>query len=113
MKRYRVAITEPAADDLRELARGWEIFVSLEDAARWTVAIEDLIASLGEDPTRHPLAHRLEHLPGSIREIGFGIGKRKGRATHRILFTVTETEVRVLRIRAAAQRDLRGSELGK
>jgi plasmid stabilization system protein ParE len=65
--------------------------------------VEPAIDTLAESPDRCPASPETNLLPTGLRELHFGLGRK---ATHRIVFTIIGQDVRVLRIRHAAQQGL-------
>jgi plasmid stabilization system protein ParE len=61
------------------------------------------IETLAQQPDRCPHAPETDLLPTGLRELHFRSGRK---ITHRILFTVLSNNVRILRIRHAAQQYL-------
>ena len=102
-----VVIQPRAKDDLRDAAAWWAANRSAEQAARWYNGFLEALASLGEDPARHPLARENERFPYDLRALHYGLGRR---ATHRAVFTIRPEGVVVLAVRHAAQRDVTPGE---
>lgn len=100
---YRVIVTGPAERDLRQIVRWWSEHRSTEQALRWYVRIGPAIDTLATRPERCPKSPETALLSTGLRQLHFGLGRR---ATHRIVFTIIGQEVRVLRIRHAAQQSL-------
>ena len=98
MKRWNVIVELPAQQDIAE-ARLWIAEYSTEAAGRWFYEIYDTIGSLEMFPDRCPLAPESKFLNCDIREIFHGRRQYK----YRILFMVTENEVRVLHVRHGAR----------
>ena len=93
MKRYRVAITPFAADNIRE-AYEWYLTQNPAYAAKWIGGIESAILGLGALPEAHGLAPESRVFGRDIRQLLFGSGKR-----WRIFFVVDGVTVRVLHVR--------------
>jgi len=100
---FRVIITGPAERDLFQTVSWWSEHRSTEQAERWYARIGPVIKMLADGPDRCPASPETNLLPTGLRELHFGLGHR---ATHRIVFTIVGQDVRVLRIRHAAQREL-------
>lgn len=76
-------------------------------AARWLDRFEAALATLSDYPERCPLAPENARVQPEIRQFLFG----KGRGVFRVLFTITEDQVRVLHIRRATMDIADASEL--
>jgi plasmid stabilization system protein ParE len=101
-------MTAKAHRDLNNSARWWAENRNRDQAARWLVGFKAAIASLADDPERHALANEDEDFPFTLRQILYGLGRRK---THRAVFEVSGDEVIVHGIRHLAQRDLTPDDL--
>ncbi len=77
-------------------------------AADWFNGWIDALEELTQDPDRFPLAHESPLFPFPLRQLLYGVGKRK---THRALFVVRQESVVVLAIRHVAQRDFTPDEM--
>lgn len=104
---YRVKITTPAKQDIVAAFQWWRDNRSAEQAKRWYRGIRKAIASLADMPERCPPSPEADLLPGSTRQLLFGIGRRH---THRIVFAIDRKTVVILRVRHASQ-DALGSEV--
>jgi len=100
---YRVVVTRAAKRDLFQTVAWWSEHRSAEQAERWYMKIVPAIDTLAEQPDRCPVSPETDLLPTGLRQLHFGSGRRP---THRIVFTIIDKEVRVLRIRHAAQQSL-------
>lgn len=100
---YRVVIMRSAEREIRQIVDWWRDHRSIEQAERWYRKIYPAIATLARQPQRCPVSPETDLVPTGLRQLHFGIGRR---ATHRIIFTVVGQEVRVMRVRHAAQRNL-------
>jgi plasmid stabilization system protein ParE len=98
MKRWNVIIEVPAQQDVAEAHR-WLAEREAEAADRWFNSIYDTIGSLETFPERCPLAPESKFFNREIRETFHGRRQHK----FRVLFTVTEMEVRVLHVRHGAR----------
>lgn len=76
---------------------------SPRNAERWYEGILAAIQSLEEMPRRCPMAREARAVKCEIRQHHFGV--------YRILFTIRESEVRVLHIRHGARRTMRRDEI--
>jgi plasmid stabilization system protein ParE len=97
---YEVRISEPARQDLQAAFAWWRANRSVEQASRWYRGIHKAISSLKQMPLRCPPALEADLLAQGIRQLAFGVGTRP---THRIVFTIAENVVTILRVRHAAQ----------
>jgi plasmid stabilization system protein ParE len=95
----KVRITEPAETEIRAAFAWWRDHRSAEQATRWYREIRQAIASLSKSAERCPLAPETDLLSQGIRQLLIGLGRRP---THRIVFTISKTEVTILRVRHAA-----------
>jgi len=91
---YKVEITEKAQEEMREATR-WIAQYSPEKAALWHFELLEKADSLESSPARCPLAPESETHGKEIRHLIFG--------KYRILFTIEDETVYVLRVRHQAQ----------
>jgi plasmid stabilization system protein ParE len=105
---YRLEIAEPAQADIQANYDWWRLHRSEEQAHRWYRGMHEAIRSLRQAATRCPQAPESELHPSGLRQLLFGIGRRP---THRIVFTLEENMVRIVRVRHASQRDLQSGDL--
>jgi plasmid stabilization system protein ParE len=104
---YRINLSRHAAED-RERAFEWYAANHSEDYAwRWFDGITDAIESLAANPDRCPKALENDRFPFNLFELLYGTKKNK----HRILFTIRNDTVFVVRIRHSAQRELNEDQL--
>jgi hypothetical protein len=98
VKIRRVIISQPAEGDIggafRRLAEADEFA-----AIRWYNRRLEVIYSLKAFSERWPLAPESKHLQADIRQALHGRGRHK----YRILFDITDDEVRVLHVRHGAR----------
>lgn len=106
--KYRVVITNAAKRDLFQTIAWWGEHRSFEQAERWYAKIVPAIDTLAEQPDRCPVSPETDLLPTGLRQLHFGLGRK---TTHRIVFTIVGQEVRILRVRHAAQQNLTLDEL--
>ena len=106
--KYRVVVTSSAKRDLFQTVAWWGEHRSFEQAERWYAGIVAAIDTLSDRPARCPVSPEDDLLPSGLWQLHFGVGRR---TTHRIVFTVVEEEVRVLRVRHTAQQDLTPDDL--
>jgi plasmid stabilization system protein ParE len=78
-----------------------------ESAARWLSRFEASLQTLEENPRRCPFARENSKVDVEIREFLFG----KRPHVFRVIFTIDESEVRILRIRRAQRRFLTSQEI--
>ena len=97
---FRVIITGPAKRDVREAYDWWAENRSAEQATRWYRGIAAAIKSLGRSPERFPPAWESDLLIQGVRQVLYGLGRRR---THRILFAIDGDTVVVFRVRHASQ----------
>jgi plasmid stabilization system protein ParE len=93
---FRVILTDTAMQNLRHyylLAAEY----APRTAAQWLDRFYFAIQTLSQHPERCILAPENESVPAEIRQLRFG--KRAG--AYRVLFTITDDEVRILHIRRA------------
>jgi len=101
--RYRVLMTERAKRDLDSACVWWAENRSREQARRWYIGFATAIRSLTRNPQRHPRAPESDGLSFELRQLRYGLGRRR---THRAVFAIREDTVVVLRVRHLAQDDL-------
>jgi plasmid stabilization system protein ParE len=97
---YRVLVTEKAQQDLESACAWWAQNRSHEQAQRWYAGFAAAIRSLAQEPERHPRAQESESSALELRQLHYGLGRRR---THRAVFVVRENMVVVLRVRHLAQ----------
>ena len=105
---YEVQLTPQARIELCNSALWWAEHRSTDQAAKWLEGFEAALRLLSENPERWPLAQENENVPLEIREMLFGIGRRK---THRAVFRIREDRVVVHAIRHLAQDALSAKDL--
>lgn len=105
---FQVIIADPAEQDIQAAYTWWRDNRSAEQAARWYQKILPAISTLREMADRCPFAVENDLHPHGLRELHFGSGRRP---THRIVFAIEGSIVTILRVRHAAQRELRLEDL--
>lgn len=105
---YQAIITGPAKKDIQAAHDWWASQRSAKQAERWYSGVYQAIRSLEKMPERCSFATERKLLELDIRQLLFGTGRR---ATHRIVFTIADEKVVVLRVRHAAQGVLSPDEL--
>ena len=106
--KHTVIITDPARDQLIATALWWTKNRSAEQAMRWYDGFLDALATLADSPNRHGLARENDRLPDELREFHYGLSSRP---THRAIFRIDGSIVRVLSIRHLAQADMEPEDL--
>jgi plasmid stabilization system protein ParE len=101
--KYHVTVLPQAKCQLADAADWWARHRSPKQAARWLDGFEEALASLQDNPERCGLARESETFPFPVRQMLYGLGRRK---THRAVFEVRDREVLVYAIRHVAQQDL-------
>lgn len=104
----KLHVTSPAEADLDAIYQWWAANRSSEQASRWYASIVRAIDSLKREAARHPLATENHLVPTGVRELSFGLGRRP---THRVLFTIDDDTVIVLRVQHVSQDTLSADEL--
>ena len=103
---YRVLLQPTAEEDL--LAAYWRAAKTAPvSAARWLQRFRESLLSLSEEPTRCSLARESRKLDLELREYHFG----RYPNVFRVLFTIHDDAVYVLRIRRAQRKPLTANEL--
>ncbi len=98
---FVVVYSEQAEADLFRNADWWARNHSLEQALEWERVVQEQVETLSEMPERHALAPENPKFPFfDIREKPVGLGNRP---SYRAVYTIFESEVRVLAIRRASQ----------
>ncbi|MDZ4850369.1 MAG: type II toxin-antitoxin system RelE/ParE family toxin [Pirellulaceae bacterium] len=103
---FRLTILPSAEVDIEWTFAWWGENRSMEQATRWYSEIFKAIQSLRDFPERCPIAPESDIYPSGVRALFFGIGPHP---SHRILFTIVDSDVFILRIRHLAQNYLPGS----
>ena len=104
----RVVLMPSAELDIERNALWWRRHRSPDEADRWYLAIYAAIAKLAENADSHPLAYENDKVLFTIRQLNFGVSSKK---THRVVYEVTDEDVRVFAVRHLAQDELPPSEL--
>lgn len=105
---FRVTAHRRAEEDVAQVAT-WMAGHSLDGAARWLNAYDDMIDQLRETPQSFGLAPENELVDSEVRQAFFKT--RQGRM-YRAIFTIEGDEVRVLRVRSPGQGPIASDELG-
>lgn len=99
-----VVLTRTAEQQLWS-ATDWYAARDPELGERWFRGIHEAIKSLAENPERFGLAHENDDLPVGLREMLYGVGRRK---SHRVLFIIRDDRIVVHQVRHVSQRDFLG-----
>ena len=104
---YRVILQPLAKADL-EAAYLWAARHAPETAARWLNRFEAALQTLDRNPKRCPFAREHGRIEGiELRELLFG----RRANVYRVIFTVDDDAIRILRIRRAQRRFLSENQL--
>lgn len=105
---YDVRLLPRARLQLFNSALWWAEHRSRKQAAEWLSGFESALRSLGTNPERCSLAQESDAFPFELREITYGVGRRK---THRALFEIRHNEIIVYAIRHLAQDSLTADDI--
>ena len=105
--KYDVILTDRALRQL-DAACAWYDRNAPQVAADWYNGFLEALESLEENPERFSLARESSRFPVEIRQLLYGVGRRK---THRAVFSVHEHRVVIRAIRHLSQRDLQRDDL--
>lgn len=108
MKRYRVVITDPAEQDIRDNHAWWSENRSAAQAANWLFGIRNAILALGSEAERYAFADETSLCERGVRQMGYYVGPV---ATHRVLYQIIDDEAIVYRVRSVRQDAVRLSDL--
>ena len=103
----QIRVLPMAKSDLRRIAEIIQVRISFASSKKWRLLIQTAINDLADSAETYPEAHEAKLLGRDIRMKL--VGKRA--QIYRILFTFTDNEVIVHRIRHAAQDYLTEDEL--
>lgn len=104
---FAIRFTRRASIELHRVS-DWYNDQSTGLGEEWLGGIQRAITSLSDNPERFGLSHETDQFSYELRELYYGIGRRK---THRVLFRIAEEEVIVLGIRHFSQRDAAPDDL--
>ena len=104
---FSVRILARARQDVQQIY-DWIGARSVDGAEQWLERFEQVTETLRVNPFLCPIAPESERLQVEVRHILFRT--RNGR-TFRAIFTVTEDQVRILRIRGAGQPPVKPREM--
>jgi plasmid stabilization system protein ParE len=105
---YKLDIARTAKRDRDEAYHWYSENYSKHYADAWYLGIANAIESLNLNPERCAFAHENARLNGDVRQLLYGKSKKQ---KHRILFTIEENTVYVVRIRHSAQRNIEQDDL--
>lgn len=97
--KYRIVLQRLAMEDMDD-ATAWAAQHAPTTVARWLERFHLALRTLDANPQRCPLARKDSKVDIELRELHFG--KRPN--VFRVVFTIDEDTVRVLRIRRAQRR---------
>ena len=106
--KYRVVLTSRAHIEAAEAALWWAEHRSPEQAARWYQELHEVLERLSENPERHSYAKENDSFTVTLRQVLFGVGRKR---THRIVFHLKEDIATVVSIRHLAQSDIVADDL--
>ena len=106
--KYEVRLQTRARTQLFNAALWWAENHSTEQAVRWLEGFESALTILAHNPERWPHALESDLVSFEIREMTYGLGRRK---SHRVVFEVREKQVVVYAIRHLAQDTLTSEDL--
>jgi plasmid stabilization system protein ParE len=104
---YRVVVLPKALAEIEQAYRWFSEEASLSYAGKWLDGITQAIESLDTFPERCAITPESDAFQEEVRQLLYG----KRRSVYRILFTVQEDTVFVLRVRHAAQQRLTAEDL--
>ncbi len=90
-----IFITQSAEQDIKQAVAWWSENRSPAQAANWYKHVFLAIDTLREMPQRCPAARETIDYKLNLRQLLFGMGRK---ATHRIIFDISENDVRIWRI---------------
>jgi plasmid stabilization system protein ParE len=98
---YQVVITPSAKADIFEI-NAWLLENQPETAENWLWGISQAVASLSKMPERCPVSAESEAFDVIVRQLLYG----KKPNVYRILFSIQDEKVYILRIRSTKQQSL-------
>lgn len=108
--KYRVETSTRAEQQLDDYVRWWAEHRSPAQAGEWYAAARKAIESLRTIADRCPRSPEDGTMPFPLRELAFGVGRRR---THRVVFTLKpDRVVYLLAIRHLAQDALTPEDIG-
>ncbi len=103
-----VVVTDRACEQIDAAFHWWSENRSGDQAGRWYEVCQTALASLAENPERHPKSPESSEFPYEIRDRYFGLGARP---THRAVFSLRPNMVVVIAVRHLAQESLSPDDL--
>ncbi len=97
---FSVVISDAAQADLRHNVEWWGEHRSVTEAETWYCSILEKIYSLEHMPKRCTLAYESKLLKREIYHLFFGTSSKH---THRVLFTIDDSRVSILRVLSTRQ----------
>jgi plasmid stabilization system protein ParE len=101
--KFDVLITDQARQEAQAIHDWWAANRSAEQAARWYDEFIRRALALEVNPEHGAVAPENGRFPYELRQLNFGIGRK---STHRMLYTIRQKDVVVLRVRHLAQQDI-------
>ena len=105
---FQIEVVRRAHEQLEAAVRWWADNRSPQQARRWYVAARRAILSLSNNPQRCPRALEGDRLPGDVRDLYFGVGRRR---THRLVFKIRGNVVIVVAVRHLAHDELTSRDI--
>tara|TARA_R110002073_G_scaffold328728_4_gene510359 strand:+ start:3329 stop:3649 length:321 start_codon:yes stop_codon:yes gene_type:complete len=102
-----VIIMPIAEADIDEAYEWWRDHRSVEQANRWYREIFPVMQGLSISAARRPQSPEAARLGVDLRELYFGIGAHP---THRVVFIIDGSTVKILRVRHLSRGRLRASD---
>ena len=102
-----VMVMPVAEADIDEAYEWWCEHHSVEQASRWYREIFPVMQGLSTSAARRPHSPEAAKLGVDIRELYFGIGAHP---THRVVFIIEGTTVKILRVRHLSRGRLKASD---
>ncbi len=97
---FRLKVTTTARDDITRNASWWAEHHSLEEALQWHDTVYEQLHEILTAPESYSLSAENDDFEYELRDKPVGLGCRK---TYRAIFTIVDSEVRVLAVRRGAQ----------
>jgi plasmid stabilization system protein ParE len=96
---FRVILRARATEDAKRIHR-WLAQRTTAGAAAWISAFEETLESLSTSALHHGFAPENRNFPFELRQCFFKTAKGR---RYRLLYSVAESEVRILRVRSPGQ----------
>ncbi|TXT20200.1 MAG: hypothetical protein FD138_4251 [Planctomycetota bacterium] len=104
---FSVRLVTSAKTDVDDIY-GWLLARSAKGAFNWYSSLSARLEKLSQDASGCAVAREAHRLKRDLRETYF---KTRYGNRYRMIFTIVESEVRILRVRALGQKLLRAKEL--